>query len=123
MTAPDRRLLLHDHPLDAGPRQELVASRIAAGVPHVEEQAAPVPVADVARQIVADPGRDRDEAPPAQEPRDLRRSFPHPCVFPPTPAFQRASSYVSRSARQITATTTRFAPVQTMRSRRPGTSR
>src|SRR5215218_2702729 len=91
-------LSLHDHPLDAGPRQELVAGRVAAGVPHVEEQAAPVPVADVARQIVADPGRDRDEAPPAQELRDLRRPFPHPCAFLPTPAFQRASSVFSRSA-------------------------
>src|SRR5215211_2591391 len=91
-------LLLHDHPLDAGPRQELVAGRIAAGVPHVEEQAAPVPVADVARQVVADPGRDPNDAPPPQETRDLRRPSPPSFTFLPTPAFQRASSVFSRSA-------------------------
>src|ERR687893_1519060 len=67
-------------PLYAGPGQELVAVEVPAGVPHLEEQAAPVPVAHVARKVVADPGRDRDEAPPVQETRDLRRTLPHPSV-------------------------------------------
>ncbi len=48
--------LFDTHPLYAGPRQELVTGGVAAGIPHIEEQAALVLAADVARKVVADTG-------------------------------------------------------------------
>src|ERR671914_2759620 len=90
-------------PLYARPRQELVAVEVPAGVSDLEEQAAPVAVAHVARQVVADPGRDRDEAPPAKETGDLRRPFPYPSVVPRALAAHRASSRLWPSVQQVTA--------------------
>src|SRR5919112_6113296 len=65
------------HPLDARPGKELVAGRVPAGIPGVEEQAALILVADVAREVDPGPGRDPDSASTAQEPFEPRRVFPH----------------------------------------------
>ncbi len=87
------------YPLYAGPGEELVTGRVATGVPHIEEQAARVPAADVAREVVANTGRDQDEAPPAEEPSDLWCPFAQaPLSLLRAPAFQRASSHLSRFA-------------------------
>src|SRR5215207_728104 len=63
--------------LDARPGQELVAGRIPARVPRVQEQTVLVLVAHVALQIVACPGRDRDHTAAAKKARHLRRVFAH----------------------------------------------
>src|SRR3712207_4117257 len=90
-------------PFYARPRQELVAVDVPAGVPDLEEQAAPVAVAYVARQVVADPDRDRDEAPPAQEAGDPRRPSPYPSFVPRPLPPPRASSRLWPSVQQVTA--------------------
>src|SRR5919112_2310630 len=64
------------HPLDARPGKELVAGRVPARVPGIEEQAVLVLVADVAREVDSGSGRDRDGAPTTQETLDPRRVFP-----------------------------------------------
>src|SRR5215211_2890192 len=89
---PSRRVhvLRGAHPLDARPGKELVAGRIPARVPGIEEHAALVLVADVAREVDPGPGRDLDRAPTAQEIIDSRRVFPHGLLALST--FQRISS-------------------------------
>src|SRR5215211_5024988 len=94
---PSRRVhvLRGAHPLDARPGKELVAGRVPARVPGFEEQAALVLIADVAREVDSGPGRDRDQAPTAQEILDPWCVFPHALLALGTLAFQR-SSFSSR---------------------------
>src|SRR5215213_2808084 len=77
LTEPPVRVLPCAHPLDARLGKELVAGRVPARVPGVEEQAALVLVTDVAREVDPGPGRDLDQAPTTQEIIDARRVFPH----------------------------------------------
>src|SRR5918995_3657138 len=115
--------LLDAHPLYAGPGQELVAGRVPAGVPHVEEQAALVPPADVAREVVAEPGRDHYEAPPAEETGDLRRPLPQALLPLLAPALQGVLPR-SRTAQQITAQARGSGPRASRRTReRPPSAR
>src|SRR5919112_3536463 len=73
----ERILFWGAHPFYARPGKELVSGRVPARVSGVEEQAVLVLVADVALQVVAGPGRDRDKATAAKKARHLRRLVPH----------------------------------------------
>jgi hypothetical protein len=92
-SVPMRPRLPGAHPLDARPRKELVAGRVPARVPRVEEQAALVLVADVALEVDSCPGRYRDRTPSTQETLDSRRIFLHALLALST--FQ-SGSFLSR---------------------------
>src|SRR5215213_4485604 len=79
------------HPFDTRPGEKLVVRRVSARVPGVEEQTVLVLVANVALQIVAGPGRDRDQAPPAKEPRYPRCVLPHSIHVSGLPTFHSVS--------------------------------